>query len=114
MSEGPIVGTVSTLDTQHLSNFGPPLAALGSHPVEYPSQPFQHVTTPTIFPMVSVTPSGTSFPPASFYAPPSHHLGQYPTSFNNPPSDHQLEMSTVPPVRLDFQVHNILPSANPD
>jgi hypothetical protein len=99
-------GAVSTADCSHPFYSGPPPTVLGSRPVVYPSPNFQNVSTQTqatFFPTVPVSPSVTSMPPASFCAPPSHHLGRSPASFINPPSDHRLNMSFASLARLDIQ-----------
>ncbi|KAF8264164.1 hypothetical protein EI94DRAFT_523574 [Lactarius quietus] len=107
-SENPSVTpkAVSTVDFQyplHLE-LPRPFTPLGNQLVKYSSPTFQTVSTqPTLFPIVSAAPSGTSTAPASFYTPPSHHLGLPPASFISLPSDNRLEMSSVPQVRQDIQ-----------
>ncbi|KAF8264159.1 hypothetical protein EI94DRAFT_1703459 [Lactarius quietus] len=110
MSEDPSFtpGAVSMFDFQYPFHLGPqsPCIPLGSQLGGYPSPTFQTISTQaTLLPMESAAPSGTSTAPASFFAPPSHHLGlpQATASFRNPPYDHRLEMSSVPHARQDIQ-----------
>src|SRR6266702_4499915 len=104
-------GQMLTVDLQFL---GPSFIAppdQGNHPVGHPSPTSQHfLAQATLFPMVTGAPSDTFIPSASFCTPPPHRPANSPAPFSYPPYDPRLIMSSVPPVRLDVQVRDILHS----